>query len=387
MDRISSVIEQFIAAEHITGAAVRVCKKDGILFDGAYGFADLEKKLPVRANTMYRLCSMSKPITGICVMKLVEEGKLCLNDPIAAFVPSIKDMQVAIADESGVQQLVPLNRDITVYDCLTHSSGIGTGALRCGTDIETVSMGYVMSKLYPGMSLAERANLYAQGPADFQPGDGTGYSALMAFDMLVYVIECVSGMDFSTYLRKEITEPMGIQDLTFMPDEDQCSRMGPIVGKMDGKLFDDTKTSVLWQLVDPVSSGYHSGSGGLIGSLEAYSSIAKMLLGGGLYDGVRILKEETVRMMRGIGIQQGLRFEEEAYWGLSVAVFDRPWTVNRGLTPNSYGWSGAFGTHFYIDPEQELAVTLMTCGTHLAGADSDVSWAVERAVYEMFCKK
>lgn len=386
MDRISSVIEQFIEAEHITGAAVRVCNKDSILFDGAYGFADLERKQPVTANTMYRLCSMSKPITGICIMKLVEEGKLHLYDPIFAFIPSMKYGEVAAVDQNGVQKRIPLKREITIYDCLTHSSGIGTGALRCGTDIDTVSTDFVISKLHSGMTLKERVTLYAQSPLDFQPGEGTGYSAILAFDMLAYVVECASGLPFNTYLQKEITEPMGIRDLTYEPNREQLSRLGPVVGKQDGKLFDDTQTSILWQIVDPTASGYHSGSGGLIGSLEAYSAVANMLLNGGIYNGVRILKEETVRMMRGIGTQQGLRFEEEAYWGLSVAVFDRPWTVNRGLAPNSYGWSGAFGTHFYIDPENELAVTLMTCGTHLAGADSDVSWAVERAVYDMFCK-
>ena len=201
MNRISSVINNYIKAEHITGAAVRVHKGSEIVFDEACGFADLENKIPVTANTIYRLCSMTKPITAICVMKLVEDGRLRLDTPLSVFLPAIHKMPVAIKETGSIQNLVPLNREITIYDCLTHSSGIGTGALRNGSDIETVSNQYVLPKLQPGMSMTERMNLYSQCPADFQPGEKTGYSAIMAFDMLAYVIECVTGMSFSEYLH------------------------------------------------------------------------------------------------------------------------------------------------------------------------------------------
>lgn len=386
MDHIASVINDFISAEHITGAAVRVYKKNERVYDQVFGFADLEKKMPVTANTMYRMCSMTKPITGICVMKLVEEGRLSLQDPVAKFIPEIRDMHVAVTGDDGEVTLVPLKRDITIYDCLNHSSGIGTGPIRPSGGMATASTANVLGNIYPGMPLEERVKLYAQGPADFQPGEGTGYSAFMAFDILAYVIGCASGMDFNTYLQKAVAGPMGIRDLTFTPDEEQLSRLGPIIGKNEGRLFDETETSMLWLLVDPMKCGYHSGGAGILGSLEAYSAIAKMLLDGGVYNGVRVLKEETVRLMSGKGTNLELRFEEEAYWGLSLANFDRPERMDRGLEPGSFGWSGAYGTHFYIDPKNEMCVILMTCGSYLGGADSDVSWVLEKAVYDMFIR-
>lgn len=386
MDHIASVINDFISAEHITGAAVRVYKKNERVYDQVFGFADLEKKMPVTAKTMYRMCSMTKPITGICVMKLVEEGRLSLQDPVAKFIPEIRNMQVAVTGDDGEVTLVPLKRDITIYDCLNHSSGIGTGPIRPSGGMATASTANVLGNIYPGMPLEERVKLYAQGPADFQPGEGTGYSAFMAFDILAYVIGCASGMDFNTYLQKAVAGPMGIRDLTFTPDEEQLSRLGPIIGIHEGKLIDATATSMLWMLVDPMTCGYHSGGAGILGSLEAYSAVAKMLLDGGVYNGVRILKEETVQFMSGHGTNPELRFEEEAYWGLSLANFDHPERMDRGLEPGSFGWSGAFGPHFYIDPKNELCVTLMTCGSYLGGADSDVSWALEKAVYDMFIR-
>ena len=387
MERISNVLNGFIRAGKITGAALRVYRKNEVICDLALGCADIAGDMPVKADTIYRLCSMSKPVTGICVMKLVDEGKLDLYAPVASFLPEIRDIQVQVTGNQGQTQLVPLKRDITVYDCLNHSSGIGTGPIRPSGGMDTASTANVLGKLFPGMTLKERVKLYAQGPMDFQPGEGTGYGAFMPYDILGYIVECASGMDFNTYLQKEIVEPMGIRDLTFVPNDDQLRRMGPIIGQKDGVLTDETQTDLLWNLVDPVSSGYHSGGAGMLGSLEAYSAIAKMLLGGGIYNGVRILKEDTVRLMRGVGTNPELRFEEEAYWGLSMACFDHPERMGRGLTPGSYGWSGAYGTHFYVDPINEMCVILMTCGNYLGGADSKVSWALEQAVYDSFIKQ
>lgn len=377
MEQITAVLERSVREGEITGAAVRVYGKQGMLRESCVGFADLEKTMPVTADTIYPLCSMTKPVIGICVMKLVEEGKLSLQDPISRFVPAFSHMPV-LDQKTGT--LVPLKREITIYDCLNHSSGIGTAPIR-PAGASSVGNDSFMRKLYPGMPLEERVQLYAEGPADFQPGEGTGYGSVMPFEILAYIVGCVSGMEINDYIRQNLADPLGIRDLTFTLDEEQKKRFSPIIGKVDGHLVDETETALMWKLVDPQTSGYHSGAAGLLGSLEAYSVIAQLLLHGGEYGGVRILREETVRRMAGNGTDNGLRFEVEARWGLSLACFDHPERMDRGLTPGSFGWSGAFGTHFYVDPVRELCVIMMTCGTHLGGADSPLSWDVERAVY------
>lgn len=385
MDKITALMENFIANRDITGAAVRVCKKDRAVFDGTFGYTDVEGKIPVGFDTIYPLCSMSKPITGIAVMQLVEQGKLSITDTVDLFIPEFAELQVAVTDSNGVVRLEKAKRMPNIYDLLNHSSGICTGSIQYGGMVYA-GMNHIAQNIHLGMSLEERVKIYASAPADFHPGEGTGYSAFAGFDILGYIVECVSGMQLNEYIQENIMKPLGIRDLTFTPDADQQSRMARIINRVDGVLVDETETTPFWAAMNPVTCGYHAGSGGMLGTLDAYSVIARMLLGGGAHNGVRILKEETVRMMAGKTVKASHRFEPEAYWGLSMACFDCPNATGRSLEPGSFGWSGAMGTHFYVDPKNDLCVVLMTCGGHLMGGASYVSHALEKAVYDSFVR-
>lgn len=397
MERITELMSGYVADKEIAGAAVRVFKDGNTVYDSCFGYANVEKQIPVTEKTLYRLASMTKPVTAAAIMQLEEEGKLSLEDPLSKYMPAFRKMKVAehridpaeyysadpespagpVAMQKEIESMtyVPAKREVTVYDCLSHSSGLGMGA---------ISNGILMNRQKLGMPLEERIRLYTEVPADFQPGEGTGYSPLVAFDILSYIVEKVSGLDYSTYIRESIMEPLGIRDITFTPDEEQADRLGGVYDAKGGILTDVSDTDPMCMMVNPLVCGYCSGGAGLFGTLEEYGKLAQMYVNGGIYNGVRILKEETVKRMSGEGVPHTFRFIPEAYWGLGLAVFDRPKETGRGLEPGSFGWSGAFGTHFYADPKNRLAVVLMASSCNLGGADSYISKKLERAVYETF---
>lgn len=397
MEKITELMSGYVDNKEIAGAAVRVFQDGETVYDRCFGYADVEKQIPVTEKTMYRLASMTKPVTAAAVMQLEEAGKLSLDEPLSKYVPAFQNMKAAehqinpekyysadpdspvgpAAMQKEIEEMtfVPAKREVTIYDCLSHSSGIGMGA---------ISTGIMMGKLKMGMSLEERVQIYAETPADFQPGEGTGYSPLAAFDTLAYIVEKVSGMDYNTYIRRSIMEPLGIRDITFTPDEEQTGRLGGVYDAKNGTLTDVADTDAMCMMTDPLICGYHSGGAGLLGTLEEYGKFAQMYVNGGIYNGARILKEETVKRMAGEGIPHTFRFIPEAYWGLGLAVFDRPEAAGRGLEPGSFGWSGAYGTHFYADPKNKLAVVLMVASCNLGGADSYISKALERAVYDAY---
>lgn len=399
MEKITELMNGYIENQEIAGAAVRVYKNDEIVYSRCFGYADAERQEKVTEHTIFRLASMTKPITAMAVMKLTEAGKLCLEDPLSKFIPEFKEMQAAeqpvdpskyysadpdspvgpIAMQHEIESMtfVSAKREVTIYDCLSHSSGMGMGA---------ISTGMLMEQLKPGMTLKERIKLYAATPLDFQPGEGTGYSAFVTFDTLAYIVELVSGMDFSAYLNQEILKPLGIADITFRTTEEQRTRMSGIFLPKEGTFTDVSGTDPLCTMMLPEFSGYCSGGAGLSGTLDAYGKIARMYVNGGICDGVRILKEETVAKMAGKDVPHASRFIPEAFWGLGLAVFDRPKAAGRGLEPGSFGWSGAFGTHFYADPKNRIAVVLMINSANLGGADSYISKALEKAVYASYIK-
>jgi len=378
----NQLMQQLIEEQKIAGAVLRVRQKGQIIFDEAQGYADLSAKRTADADTIYRLASMSKPVTGIAIMQLVEQGRLKLEDPLERFLPAYSEMLVANKannpdkpEESALLdgfRLEAARRPITIGMMLNHSSGLGHAAM--GT--------WLIKSPLIFQSLKQTANQMAHVPLDFHPGEGTGYSALFAFDLLGRVVEIVSGQSFDDYLNEHLFKPLGIRDVCYLPDHGQQTRIARIYSCSEGRapidMTDDPSENLL--RIDPLLHGYFSGAGGLYGSLNAYERIALALLNNGTLDGVKILKPETVRQMATPYDEQvpipGMR------WGLSVAVYDGTGR-SRWIGPGSFGWSGGFGTHFYVDPGHELVMTLMINQTNMV-AINPVFLAVEEAVYRTF---
>ena len=231
----------------------------------AHGLMDIDSKKPMAKNSIFRIWSMSKPVAGVAILMLLEEGKVRLNDPVSRFIPEFKGMKVAVVQEkaaaaaaSGGSQpappqfyTVPANREITIQDLLTHVSGLGSGPVS-GAEI----------KKYPLASaekLADYIPHWATTPLDFQPGSKWSYSGLAAFDTLGRIVEIASGQTFDQFLRQRLFDPLGMKEIFFRPPEDQTVRIPTTYHRSPDAI---QKTEAINKLF---STGYFSGGGGLDG--------------------------------------------------------------------------------------------------------------------------
>lgn len=396
-DRISRVIRHYMDCGEIAGAVLMVRRDGELVYDQAFGYADIHKAVKTHRKTVFRLCSMTKPITAAAIMQLEETGRIDLNDPLSKFIPQFCHMKVCsrrVGQEAyepdpdspaGVKagkevleqmEYVDAAREITIFDLLNHSSGLGMGPAGCA-----------MAEQFPRTkeSVQDRAARYAQIPLDFQPGTGTGYSACAAFEVLAAVVETVSGESFYGYLRDHIFTPLDMQDTSFALTKNQEERLCRLYEYTHGELTDVTDDCEDWAGMDPGRTGVDSGAAGLFGTVEDYEKFAHMLLNKGQLAGNRILQADTVERMAGKGVDCPHWLDPGTRWGLGMAVFADPDRIHRKLSPGTFGWSGAFGTHFYVDPSRNMEVVLGINRSNIGGSGSHVSFAVEEGVHEMFC--
>jgi CubicO group peptidase (beta-lactamase class C family) len=275
--RIHEAIERHVDAGEISGAVTLVARRGRIVHFEAHGLMDIESKRPMQRDAIFRIASMSKPITGVAVMMMLEEGKLRLSDPVSKFVPDFKDPRVA---EAG--GIVPAARELTIRDLLTHTNGLMTGGA-----------GSRMGPPRPvaGDTLASYVPRLGSVPLDFQPGTQWAYSGLAGPDTLSRIVEIVSGQPYDEFLRTRVFEPLGMKDTFFYPPDDRRPRLTTLYGESPQGL-------VRAQNQDGFSlKTYFSGGGGLMSTAEDYLQFAEMLLNGGELNGRRLLSPRTVDLM------------------------------------------------------------------------------------------
>jgi len=357
LDRITRSLDAHIAAGDLTGAVAIVARHGKVVHHVAQGTMDLESHEPVTTRTMFRIASMTKPIVGAAIMMLVEEGKVHLSDPVERYIPSFANMQVAVStpsNDTGASgnampfHRVPAERPITIKDLLTHVSGLGSGPMG-NSDIDKVAR-------KDGEKLADYIPRLGSTALEFQPGSRWTYSPGAGFETLGYIIELASGMPLDAFLRTRIFEPLGMTDITFWPAERDWQRVIPIYRKNAGGKLEKTPYPN-----DTMSRGiYFRGSGGLYSTAEAYIPFGIMLASGGEANGRRLLGSKTVELLRAVHVPDTLpgRPAGEGF-GLSVRVVTDHAARDTLLSNGTYGWSGAHGTHFFVDPEEELVGVLM----------------------------
>lgn len=350
LQSVSSDIEARVNAKEIPGAAVLIAKNGKIIYSDCVGYADYENSDEITADSMFRLASMSKPITAVAALKCSEIGLFNISDPISKYIPCLGNMKVAVFDnDNNIIGSVASERDITIFDILTHTSGLATG----------VSSGSIDFYPQDGDKLSDIIPKLSGTLLEFQPGSRSEYSAIFAFDTLGYIIELVSGMEYCDFLSKYIFEPLGMTDTTFNPTTEQVGRVVKLYGSIDGNLIEQQASSCC---IGKYPTAYYGGAGGLISTVTDYYKFASMLLNNGELNGVRVLSEESAALMRTAQLSAELDgVDSTTNWGLGVRVI----TGCRNTIPkNSYGWSGAYGTHFWIDPDNGLvAIYMMNCTT------------------------
>jgi CubicO group peptidase (beta-lactamase class C family) len=357
LGQIRPDMQAFVDQQDVSGVVTVVGRKDTILHHEAVGSASLEPKRSMNKDTLFRIASMTKPITAIGIMILQDEGKLKVEDPVEKYLPEFKG-QMLVAARSKDGDVVALKRParpIALRDLLTHTSGL-PGAPPPG-----------IADLYTRRqhNLAEEVLAMSQRPLDFEPGTRWSYCNT-GIDTLGRIIEVVSGQSYEDFLRKRIFEPLEMTDTTFYPTDAQIERTAATYGKKDGVLVLD-KASVL---ALPKGARNPVPAGGLYSTGGDLAKLYQMMLGKGARGKVRILSEESVATMTKLqtgdllaGFGQGMGF------GYGWAVVQKPTGVTEMLSAGTYGHGGAFGTQAWIDPQKNLFMILLIQRVGMTGGD------------------
>jgi len=382
--RISELMQRQIEARNFSGAVTLVARHGRIVHHEAHGLMDLEAKKPMQKDAIFRIMSMTKPIVGSAVLMMMEEGKVRLNDPVSRFIPEFRDLKVAVAMPAAAGRggpppaaggrggappapqfyTVPADRQITVRDLLTHTSGLTSGTMSNGA---ARGLG-----AKPNETLADYLPRLGNVPLEFQPGTRWAYSAADGFDVLSRIVEVASGMPINRFLQQRLFDPLGMKDTTYIPPNGNLRL---------AKLYSRTADGLRPQNDPGFMNGvYFSGGGGLFSTAEDYVQFGQMLLNEGQLNGKRILSPRAVEMMRSMYASDTLpgRPRGEGY-GLSVRVVVDPVARNTFLSAGSYGWSGLFGTHFWVDPKEKVVGVLMA-QTSPQGVREDYENVVTQAI-------
>jgi CubicO group peptidase (beta-lactamase class C family) len=384
LQRIHLAMQKHIDAGAISGAVTAVARQGKMVHLQAHGLMDLESKKPMAPDAIFRIASMTKPITGVAVMMMVEEGKIRLNDPVSKFIPEFKDTKVALPRESITPRpvgqrsgdadfyLVPAYREITIRDLLTHTSGLmsgGLGAREAGK----------LNLKTPTDTLATYVPKLGSVALDFQPGTQWAYSGAAGPEVLGRIVEIVSGLPYDQFLRTRIFEPLGMKDTFFYPPDDRRPRLVTLYDRSPGLPKSANQ--------DGFSSKTFFGAGGsLMSTAEDYLVFAQMLCNGGKLNGKVLLSPRTVQLMASnhVGDLFNGKLGRPAHgmgYGLLMGVIMDSVASGLRVSTGSFGWDGAYGTQAWIDPAEKM-VTIVMIQTQVTAVQRDFENAVMQAIME-----
>jgi CubicO group peptidase (beta-lactamase class C family) len=374
LDRVMT--ERYVTSGELPGFQTLIWRKGELAHSNLVGMADIERGAKLREDSLYRIYSMSKPITAVALMMLVEEGKIGLDDDVHTHIPAWKKLGVyatgmptLLANVPPQFLTTPPKRPMKVVDLVTHTSGLTYGFMMRTAVDQAYRKQKIADFQTPGGLDAMIEDL-AKLPLDFSPGDYWNYS--ISIDVMGYLVQKLSGQSFGEFLRTRLFEPLGMKDTAFHCPHDKIGRFTSCYQPKQGggiKIQDDAQSSTY---AEPPK--LESGGGGLISSAHDYLRFCRMLLNGGTLDGVQILSPKTVEMFSlnllpdgklltdmtaGPGI-----FSEAGYGGVGFSIgCGVNMDLSRSRLPGSQGeffWGGAAATAFWIDPKEDLTVVFMT---------------------------
>ena len=353
--QIPARMRQFVEERQISGAVTVVGRRGGILSYETVGLRDIDAKAPMTKDTLFRIASMTKPITSLGIMLLVDEGKLSVDDPVEKHLPEFRGQMLAASRTPELVTLKKPARKITIRDLLTHTSGLP-------------GFPEGLSDLYSkrNHTLAEAIMAVSQRPLDFEPGSKWAYCN-PGMDTLGRIIEVVSGQPYESFMQKRVFDPLGMTDTTFYPNENQRRRLAGLYEVKDGKLV--TSPDKLIGL--PKDAKYPIPAGGLCSTGADLARLYQMMLNRGKHEGKQILSEKSVHAMTSLqtgelstGFVPGMGF------ALGWGFVREPGGVTEMLSKGTYGHGGAFGTQGWIDPQRDLFVILLIQRVGLPNGDA-----------------
>lgn len=344
----------------VFGSAYLVYQKGNLCLEKCYGTRTLSGEEKINRHTLFRLASMTKPITAVAILILYEKGLISLDDPITKYLPVFSD--VHIINDKGIDLGAPKKLPV-IKNLLTHSSGIGSDMTKFSAmtkdDLSTIDA---------TLRYLSRTGL------DFEPESTQSYSPLGAFDAAAKIIENVSGKDYFSFLKDELFIPLEMHDTTFIPTSEQRGRMVEMHQKTDEK--NDVKQMPDNSIFEDIPETHFLGGGGLASTLHDYGIFAHMLLEKGLSPtGKRILSENVFNNMT----KNYIDICGNQAWGLGVRVITK--RSYPALPVGTFGWSGAYGTHFFVDIKNEIFAVYMKNSAFDGGAGNESAVNFEKAIY------
>lgn len=355
LNRIHAHMESQVDQNKFAGILSVIARRGKLAFTDCVGMMDPASGKPLQFDTIFRIASMTKPITSVAAMILYEEGRFQLRDPVSAFIPEFKGMQVLKKVTEQGMELVPAEREMTIRDLLTHTSGLSGGFDPQNHPIDAL---YLKGNVRDADgNLKDMIVKLGKLPLANHPGREWRYS--LSTTVLGYLVETISGMPFDVFLQKRIFEPLGMTDTGFYVPLEKQSRLAAMHGPMD-------KFTEAWvgRYLKPVT--FFSGEGGLVSTAPDYVRFSQMLLNRGELEGARLLSRKTIELMTTNHLAPELlpyRLRAPMY-GLGFGLgFSIVMDVGQYANPGSvgtYGWGGWFNTRFWVDPREELIGLLMT---------------------------
>ena len=364
MELVKNTLERFVSSGQIAGCAARIMRNDRVLYEGSFGYADIEKKAPMSPEgTIFPIASMSKVITVAGIMKLYEQGLFKMWDPVSEYLPGFRKPKVAQEKPDGSYEIVDAKGEVTLRQLFTMTSGVpypwadtAAGRIRIEKEKEFEASG----KPVPGN--IELSNLVGQLPLAFEPGERWMYG--FSIDVLGAIIEVLSGKSLGEYLKENIFDPLGMKDTGFFVPAEKHDRIATLYHIQENLKPEERD-------YPSAAPAFESGGGGLFSTVRDYSRFAQMLLHKGTLDGVRILSRKTVDLISTDHLtpeqRKGDSWDtQRGYgYGLGVRVMTNPELAGINGSVGEWGWDGAFGNWFCVDPKENLTCVYLT--TNLPG--------------------
>ena len=366
---VAAAMEEMIAKQEIAGAVTAVVNRNDLLHLDTTGYADIASKRAMRPDTLFWIASMTKPVTGVAVLMLQDEGRLTVGDPVAKYLPEFSNLKTP----SGK----PAN--ITITQILTHTSGLGEAS---GAEAQKAK------------TLADLVPIWLAAPMQYEPGERWKYTQ-SGINAASRIVEVISGMTFDAFLQKRLFDPLGMRSTTFYPTEEQRGRLATAYAK-------NKETGALEPVAPRADFGPRDrppqGNGGLYSTAPDYARFARMLLNGGTLDGRRYLSSAAMTLLTTpqtgdlpTGFFQTDTFGHRGAnygWGIATCILRAPHDgVAAMLSPGTYGHGGAWGTQAWIDPAKNVAYVLMVQRSNFPNSDaSDVRRAFQQAAAQAITK-
>jgi CubicO group peptidase (beta-lactamase class C family) len=361
LERIATAVQHNIDDKRIAGAVTLVVRHGKVAWFKAQGMADREASKSMPADAMFRICSMTKPITSVAVMMLYEEGKFLLDDPVSKYLPEFKNAKVLVKPASGATYTIPATKEITIRDLLRHTSGItyqwndDLGAMYEKADVASGLLQY-------DGTIGDSVKHLAALPLLFNPGDRFEYS--LGVDVLGRLVEVVSGKPLDEFFRTRIFEPVGMKDTYFFPPDNKLNRVATAYTYYSDKglnRFPDTpirEGSFVYSADYPSrgSKKLFSGGAGLVSTAMDYARFCQMMLDDGKVGNTRLLSRKSVELMTH---DQLGKIAPDMGFGLGFGVDGVKAPLSELGSVGSYNWGGFFYTGFSIDPKEQMIVIFM----------------------------